>query len=62
MNHNNKRIRKVCTECGSTDVLLDAYAVWNEETQEFELLTVYDKGHYCNQCDGPCSVKDEIIK
>jgi hypothetical protein len=26
----------VCTECGSDDVLFDAYAIWNKDTQAFE--------------------------
>ena len=36
------RIEWVCSECGSDEVLHDAYAIWNSETQDFELRSVHD--------------------
>jgi|2_EtaG_2_1085320.scaffolds.fasta_scaffold354327_1 hypothetical protein len=55
-------VTKVCRYCGSENVLADAYAQWNKEDQEWEVRTVYDKGHYCDDCDGETSIKDKIIE
>jgi hypothetical protein len=54
-------ITKVCSTCGSESVLADAYAEWNKESQKWELLEVFDKGHFCHDCDGDCSIKDVEI-
>jgi len=51
-------ITYVCSECGSTDVLLDAFATWNENTQAFEVSNIFDKGHSCNQCGCECTVEE----
>lgn len=42
----------VCRTCKSEDVLCDAYAAWNTTTQEWEVENTFDKGAYCNVCDG----------
>jgi predicted RNA-binding Zn-ribbon protein involved in translation (DUF1610 family) len=44
------KVKWVCPACGDdTSVLRDAYAEWNIETQEWELLDVY--GDFaCNAC------------
>jgi hypothetical protein len=41
-----------CSECGSTDVLVDAYAEWDVILQRFVIGNTFDKGGYCNKCDG----------
>jgi len=51
-------VRKVCSLCGSEDVLADAYAFWNAETQQWEVSNVFDKGAYCNNCDGECRIEE----
>jgi predicted RNA-binding Zn-ribbon protein involved in translation (DUF1610 family) len=43
------RIRFVCPDCGSHNVLRDAYAEWNEQAQEWELHGVYDN-FTCDDC------------
>lgn len=53
-----KKIRIVCAHCGSTDVVVDSFSKWDEETQEFVTTFVSDKGHYCNDCDGECRIKE----
>jgi len=45
-----------CTHCGSSDVLFDAYATYNFATEEFEVFNIFDKGQFCQCCEGPCSV------
>jgi alpha-D-ribose 1-methylphosphonate 5-phosphate C-P lyase len=55
------KIQKCCTKCGSTDIYFDAFAVWDEYSQTFVLHEVYDKGHFCNDCNDSCTINDEIL-
>ena len=48
----------VCSTCGSENVRPDAWAVWNIETQSWELSTVFDAG-FCDDCDDGASL-DEV--
>jgi hypothetical protein len=56
------RCKIVCTACGSVDVLVDAYACWNVETQTFEIHDTFDKGHFCRTCDGECRVEERQLE
>lgn len=56
------KIRIACKECGSTDVLRDAYASWNEEEQEWQLYAVYDQAVCEGKCQGECSLVEELIE
>jgi len=56
-----RKIKYVCRDCGSDDVLIDAWAKWNEETQQMELATTFDHTH-CASCDGECKVNEIEIK
>lgn len=42
--------KPVCQECGSDDVSFDAAAVWNQETQQYELSSTFDSGG-CRNCE-----------
>ena len=46
----------VCSHCGSENVKVDAYAVWDAETQQWEVSETFDKGAYCQECDGETRV------
>lgn len=46
----NPKTRPTCTQCGGHDICWDAIADWNEETQQFELVTEYDAAT-CRDCD-----------
>lgn len=46
------KIIKVCCDCGSSDVLQDAWAEWDFKTQEWVLRHVFNEA-YCEVCDGP---------
>ena len=50
-----------CTHCGSEDILCDAYAKWNIESQKWELYNVFQQ-EYCEQCEGECSTDEFQIK
>lgn len=54
-------ITKVCGWCGSDDVKCDAWAVWSEEKQCWELGETFDHSH-CNACEGECSIVDKPIE
>ena len=46
----------VCTRCGSTAVLADAYAEWDVERQDWVLHSTYDNST-CEDCEGECSLE-----
>ncbi len=46
----------VCHECGSSDVLCDAFAEWDVDEQEWVLNSTYDKGAQCETCQGECRI------
>lgn len=51
-----------CAECGSEDILADAYARWNVELQDWELSAVFtDKGCFCNNCEEECDIEEEEV-
>lgn len=47
------QVRMVCGNCGSDHVLLDAWAEWDEEAQEWVLGSTFDHA-VCEseECDG----------
>ena len=40
----------VCSKCGSSDVVMDAWASWNTETQSWQLKQVFDHT-FCPVCE-----------
>ena len=54
-------VKMVCAHCGSDDVRADAYAGWDVEAQKWELAQTFDKGAYCNQCDGETRIEAQPI-
>jgi len=38
----DKQVGYICEDCGSTDILFDAYAVWDHINQRMELSSTYD--------------------
>ena len=50
-----EKYKYICTECGSDNIKWDAWAAYNEETQEMELDNWFDNT-YCIECDGECSI------
>lgn len=54
-----KFIHKVCATCGSGDVVADAYARWDAQTQTWVQAQVFGpKGAVCAKCDGEATIKD----
>jgi hypothetical protein len=40
----DRKFRYVCSDCGSDDVLADAYAEWDVVEQQWSLQNTFDKG------------------
>lgn len=55
------KLRMVCATCGGTNVLRDAWAVWCEDAQEWELGPVFDDAH-CNDCDGETRIEEKEVQ
>jgi hypothetical protein len=51
------KINMVCSHCRSDQVVRDAWAEWNPETQQWELRNVFDVV-YCEVCDGETTLKE----
>lgn len=47
----------VCSRCGSHDVIADAAATFNIETQEWEMADTHCSTD-CQNCEGECSTKE----
>jgi hypothetical protein len=55
------RCKYVCSICRSENVRRDAWAVWDVETQSWELSTVFDAG-FCDDCDGGARLDETEIE
>lgn len=56
-----KKVKIVCRDCGSEDVVRDAWAEWDVENQEWVLQDYFDAA-YCNNCEGECKLEEKEIK
>jgi predicted RNA-binding Zn-ribbon protein involved in translation (DUF1610 family) len=56
------KVKMLCPSCGADDVLRDAFAFWDEETQKWELSDVYDN-YACNTCGAEFRepIEEEIV-
>ncbi len=52
----NDVYKPVCSECASDDVLNDAYAEWDMDSQSWIIQQVFDKGTICQDCGGETSL------
>jgi DNA-directed RNA polymerase subunit RPC12/RpoP len=50
-----KHVSYVCAFCGSSAVLMDAWAEWNVERQDWVLHDAMTEAH-CRNCDGETSL------
>ena len=50
--------RKICGNCKSEEVRVDAWASWDVDAQEWVLHGVFDAS-YCDECEEACDV-DEV--
>jgi hypothetical protein len=57
----SKKVKMVCAQCGSDEVRADAYAAWDVESQSWELAQTFDKGAYCDKCDGETRLEERPL-
>ena len=53
-------IEIICAECGSDDVLRDAWAAWDADRQEWVLASVFDDG-FCEACERSVSLRERTL-
>lgn len=53
----NMKIQLVCSRCGGTRLLKDAWASWDTIRQEWVLHSVYDNT-ICEDCDDDTTVNE----
>jgi hypothetical protein len=56
------RVKMVCCECGSEDVLADAYAEWDAVAQVWELVETFPKGAYCSDCGCGTRIEEQPLQ
>jgi hypothetical protein len=50
------RSTPVCSHCRSDDIISQATAQWSNESQEWELASIFDQPAHCTRCNGPCDI------
>ncbi len=55
------KLQMVCEECGSTDVMHDAWAVWDVRAQDWVLGAVFDYAH-CDRCGGETDIEERSLE
>lgn len=58
-NQKKTKVKLVCRSCGSDDIVSDAYARWDVQTQEWDLSSVLDN-KICESCGYEKSYCDEV--
>jgi hypothetical protein len=56
-----KKIKMVCSKCGSDNVRLDAYAEWDVDAQEWALCSTMDAAVCEGECEDECSLEEVEI-
>lgn len=44
------KTRPVCGSCGSGDVVVDAFARWDSDAQDWDLTAAYPETAICEEC------------
>lgn len=52
----------VCDQCGGSEISVEAFVEWCDDSQEFIVTDTCDKGHHCATCDGMCRLKQIPLK
>jgi hypothetical protein len=60
MDSTDKRITFICSTCGSTKVTRDAWAEWDEASQQWVLGAAYDYS-FCHDCENETRMKEVTL-
>jgi hypothetical protein len=55
------KVRMVCEDCGSQDVMRDAWAHWDVGSQDWVLGAVFDYAH-CDACGGETNIEERPVE
>ncbi len=55
------KLQMVCEECGSTDVMRDAWAHWDVVSQDWVLGAVFDYTH-CDACGNETNIAGKPLE
>lgn len=58
-NQKKTKVKLVCRSCGSDNIVADAYARWDIQTQEWEMSSILDN-KICESCGYEKNYCDEI--
>ena len=54
------KIRFVCCDCGGDNIVVDGFASWSVEKQDWVLANVFEEA-FCADCDTSTSIAEEEI-
>lgn len=57
----NPSIKMTCIYCGGPNVMRDAWAVWNIDTQKWELGNVFDHAE-CADCESETQINESPVE
>ncbi|MNR57174.1 hypothetical protein D3C85_1778990 [compost metagenome] len=58
---NQKKVNFVCARCGSSNVIKDAWAEWDIDSQRWTLHSTYDSC-YCQDCQEDCRLEKVSVE
>jgi len=53
----DKRVSYICSFCGSSAIMMDAWAAWDSERQDWVLHDTLTET-FCRECDGETSLTE----
>ena len=53
----SENIRPTCSNCGSTNLVLNILASWIVLEERTKIHDIYNEGHFCNDCKNSCTIK-----
>ena len=56
----NRRAIPACSKCGSSAVRAEAFAAWNDNTQDWRVAELLDGHTVCAACGQDCEIKWRI--
>ena len=55
------KVEMICERCRSTNVMRDAWAVWDTGTQSWHLGAVFDYAH-CDNCERETNLEERPLE
>ena len=52
-----RKVVPYCSQCGSSEVLSEAFVRWNKRFERWEVSDLLDGNSCCNKCGQGCEIK-----